>query len=197
MFLVPSTRVSSGSLSTSSVFRKSPLEVGKEKSAKAWSRVFEPRFLRATPTPAPSLRESSYPCHHGPVKIVLACLVTALVTAGGTEAAHRLITSKDIKNGTIRPVDLSASVRRPDRVKIRAFASFSYLETQPKTVTALCPADTMLLGGGFSTGPESPGQIVVFSSEPTQGLDGWQATGQYRNGNFLNLLNVYALCERS
>ncbi len=132
-----------------------------------------------------------------PVKIALACLATALVTAGGSEAARRLITSKDIKNGTIQRVDLSASVRRAERVKIFTTVIFGYTETAPKTVTALCPTGTLLLGGGFSTGPESQGQVVVFASEPTQGLDGWQATGQYRNGSLFNFLRAYALCERS
>ncbi len=39
--------------------------------------------------------------------------VVALVTAGSTSAAaYKLITSKDIKNGTIQPVDLSAKAKR-------------------------------------------------------------------------------------
>lgn len=41
-------------------------------------------------------------------KTLIACVVTALVVGGGTATASKLITSKDIKNGTIRSADIKA-----------------------------------------------------------------------------------------
>jgi hypothetical protein len=47
------------------------------------------------------------------MKLVVACMCTALLTAGSTAAVtSRLITSRDIKNGTIRLEDLAPAAKR-------------------------------------------------------------------------------------
>src|SRR4051794_39255407 len=39
-------------------------------------------------------------------KTLIACVVVALLAGGGTAVASKLVTSKDIKNGTIQSVDI-------------------------------------------------------------------------------------------
>jgi hypothetical protein len=47
------------------------------------------------------------------MRTAIVVVVVALVTVGSTSAAYKvIITSKDIKNGTIQPIDLSAKAKR-------------------------------------------------------------------------------------
>ena len=132
------------------------------------------------------------------VGILLVALALFLGVTTGAGAAYRLITSKDIKNGTIQPVDLSPSVRQPARIVVNGSVIFSYTSTGPKTAMAYCPRGRVLLGGGFKgVADTASARVVVSESAPTEDKRGWQATGEYVNPNLLATLTAYALCAKS
>jgi hypothetical protein len=65
--------------------------------------------------PVPALGESSTKGRTVVKKIIVACVVTALVVGGGTATAQRLITSGNIKDGTIRSADIrNGAIRHQD-----------------------------------------------------------------------------------
>jgi hypothetical protein len=135
------------------------------------------------------------------MRTIAVALAVAFFTAGGASAAF-VVTSKQIKDGTIQLRDLSPAVRqlgRPtQRVVVREFVAFSYASTGPKSVMAACPLGTVLLGGGFTASADGPpARIIVSESAPTPDLRGWKATGDYVNPNLLAALYVYALCAKS
>jgi hypothetical protein len=123
-------------------------------------------------------------------------LVLAILLSAGSGAAvtKRLITSRDIKNGTIRSVDVSASAR----AELRGFKSVRQVKGpvtelhvgSEATATATCPAGTILVGGGYNTGDRS----IVFSSRPAPSGNAWEATGKYTGSILLDVLYAYALC---
>ena len=50
-------------------------------------------------------------------RVLLACVVTALVVGAGTATAAKLITSSDIKDGTIKGADIKNGTIKHDDVK--------------------------------------------------------------------------------
>jgi hypothetical protein len=131
----------------------------------------------------------------------LAIIVLAVLVSAGSSAAvtSRLITSRDIKNGTIQPIDLSTNTKHSlqgFQTVQRVFGQvlFSNQDPGPKLTTAECPQGSTLVGGGFSSGP---GQTVTVSeSTPDQdGAQQWNAIGKYDGSGQPNpYLFSYALC---
>jgi hypothetical protein len=129
------------------------------------------------------------------MKLIVACLCTALVTAGSTAAVtSRLITSRDIKNGTIRSVDLAASTKAELKGytnvrRVRGPLTELHIGSEA-TATASCPSGSILIGGGYETGDRS----IVFVSRPAASGNAWEATGKFTGSILLDRLYAYALC---
>lgn len=117
------------------------------------------------------------------VAIIAALLLT---TAGGTAGAvaTKAVTSKNIKDGTIKKNDLSKA--------LRTTATSTYFN-EVVTVTSLpgagradCPDGTKVVGGGFDSTSNSP----MVASRPNG--NGWYA----KSTNFNENLSVYAICAK-
>src|SRR5687768_2800470 len=126
-------------------------------------------------------------------------LAVALVTASSTTAAVKLtITSKDIKNGTIQPVDLSGKTKRsmrgargtrgpagppglqgpqglPGPQGIQAITRVAVSTPVPplsfRILVASCPSGQRVISGGVFFVDE------IWQSEPTSSGSGWTVTG--------------------
>jgi len=131
----------------------------------------------------------------------LAIIVLAVLVSAGSSAAvtSKLITSKNIKNGTIQPIDLSArtkqSFRTPPGFKTvqRVTEESPFSSGLPKTVTATCPAGSILVGGGFMSFPDN--HVLVSDSAPDAGgAEAWKVTGTWDGQTLLADLRSYALC---
>jgi hypothetical protein len=143
------------------------------------------------------------------------CAIVVVLSVTSTAAATRaLVTSKDIKNGTIQTVDLSAAAKKALKGKRglqgpagaqgvpgeRGPAGFTSVTTATDlttlspdsggVVSATCSVGK-LIGGGFdSTSPN----VGVYQSSPTGNGNSWQVSG-YNFGTTDNeVLRVYALC---
>jgi hypothetical protein len=134
------------------------------------------------------------------MRTIAVVLAVALVTAGSSAAAF-VVTSKNIKNGTIQPIDLSAKTKRSlggfqTVERVRELVAFSYASPGPKSATATCPSGTVLTGGGFVSNPNGVSQdhVVVSESAPVDGAEAWRVTGRYVGGGPVALLDGYALC---
>jgi hypothetical protein len=129
------------------------------------------------------------------------CSILAALTIASASTAAFVVTSKNIKNGTIQPIDLSAKTKRSLRgfqtvERLRGFVAFSYASPGPKTATVTCPPGTILTGGGFQSDPNGLNQdhVVVSESGPVEGAEAWRVTGRYAGGGLVAILNGYALC---
>lgn len=109
-------------------------------------------------------------------------LVGAIVLSGTSGAvAQKLITSHDIKNGTIRSKDLSpALLKRIDRDR-DTLQGLSYVERTysisagNQSLTADCPDGLYAFAGGAQLfRPNSSDSRVVYTN-PTPGWTGWVA----------------------
>jgi hypothetical protein len=132
----------------------------------------------------------------GTLRIIVVALVVALITAGSSTAAF-VVTSKNIKNGTIRMVDLSPAVKQairatPEPPKPQVIMEFK-IGGGDREVTAHCPAGTQLIGGGFDT---THGTVVLISQPDPSGANNWHVRAEGSNG-FLDLLRAYALCVQN
>lgn len=115
--------------------------------------------------------------------IAAAAALVVISTAGGATAGT-LITSKDIKNGTIKPADLT----KPLRAQATSPTGFTTVtrvtSTTADTTAATCPADTTLIGGGGASTTNS----AITASYPDGNT--WHATP----ANFPEQFTTYALC---
>lgn len=136
-------------------------------------------------------------------------IVAALTIASTSTAGYLVVTSKNIKNGTIQPIDLSAKAKRVMRGTRgpigppgeRGPAGFSNLvSTDASTlvgsntsagVTALCSTGYKAVGGGFYA---SSSDVSVYISTPSN--NGWLVRG-FNSGTFSASLFAYALCASS
>jgi hypothetical protein len=151
------------------------------------------------------------------VRTVLIVAATVLLTAGTTQAVNRLVTSRDIKNGTIQPVDLSPKAKRvlkgngrigppgpqgPQGLQgERGPAGFSSVLTSSSgtilgpnsggTATASCYSGRPVGGGFYASSPN----VGVYVSYPTTG--GWQVRGFNYGSTFSEILSAYVLCASS
>lgn len=130
--------------------------------------------------------------------IIIAAVV--LATASSTGAALSLvITSKDIKNGTIRRVDLSGDVRnaltrqpRPS-LRVQRVNEGGAVGSVPRTIDVACPPGTRLTGGGFSRS-DVDGPVDILASHPHSALEAWEVTAVLRGGGIFGGFTAYALC---
>ena len=152
--------------------------------------------------------------------VTLIAIVAVLAMASGAAAARVLITSKDIKNGTIRPVDLSAAAKKTMRGKqgirgargargptgIRGFQGTpgppGFTDVLPNdnlgsisanasgTVSAVCIGGYKAVGGGFEA---TDPNLSVYSSKPSASGFGWDVSAR-NSGNDPAALWAYVLC---
>lgn len=146
--------------------------------------------------------------------LILCAIVAVLSIASSAAATRALITSKDIKNGTIQPVDLSPAAKKALKgnrglqgpmgpqglVGERGPAGFtgvatvtdiiSLLPQSEGTVTATC-SNFKLIGGGFdSTSPN----VGVYQSSPSANGSSWQVRGYNFGTTDSEVLRAYAIC---
>jgi len=156
---------------------------------------------------------------------LIAAIVAAVIAAASGTAATMVITSKNIKNGTIQTVDISAKAQRalrgnegpagpagpagvagptgpagpaggtgpagptgadgpqgPQGLQGNAGKSVNYSNAYSEFVAvppgsfrfanAICPAGTLLVGGGHATDRVSLAKLVPTNSHPTTMADG-------------------------
>ena len=138
-----------------------------------------------------------------------------LLGAGGATAAS-LITSKNIKNGTIKMADISSSAKKalkgnrgpqgpqgpggaqgiqgvaggfdPAKVTYVTGPTRSFAPGEIEFVTATCPAGTKLLGGGYFS------NIMHVAASKTYG-DGQTWSVMINNDNSFSIdANAHAIC---
>lgn len=128
------------------------------------------------------------------MRTIVVALAVALVTAGSATAAF-VVTSKNIKNGTIQLVDMSAAAKTNLRGPPRSPAGFTTV-TQvlagaqvngSGSVTAQCPAGTKVTGGGFDVGSNG----TATSSLPNVASGTWQVYARTTGPGFVR---AFALC---
>ncbi len=150
------------------------------------------------------------------MRIIVVGLAIALFTASGATAAF-VVTSANIKNGTIQPVDLSAKTKRVMRGSRGQIGPTGPQGAQGErgpqgspggvqnveqvlspvvqisdglegSATATCPTGMRLTGGGFWA---SHPTLAAYISQPWG--QGWKATA-FNFGDTLHDLRAYALC---
>jgi len=125
-------------------------------------------------------------------RTLIACVVAAFFIAGGTATASKLITGKDIKNGSIKLADLSAGTKSALKGKTgprgpqgpAGPSSIGQLTTvaSPEVpfgteivtaATAYCPSGQRVVsGGGVSISDQE-----IAATMPTAGRTGWFVIG--------------------
>jgi hypothetical protein len=151
---------------------------------------------------------------------ILLAMVAVLSMASGAAATRVLITSKDIENGTIRPVDLSAAAKRTMRGKqgIRGLRGIQGpigprgLQGNPGppgfsgvlpndnvgaispnssgTVTAACISGYKAVGGGFEA---TDPNLTVYASKASASGFGWDVSAR-NSGSSSVALWAHVLC---
>ena len=145
--------------------------------------------------------------------VAVAALCVALVGAGGATAAS-FVTSKDIKNGTIKMVDISASAKHalkgntgrqgtqgvqgpaggfdPAKVTYVEGAAVTAFPGEAAVSAAYCPAGTKAISGGYYFAYANDG-ITVEMSQPLADGTGWIA-GFANSGSIEGDATAYAVC---
>ena len=129
-------------------------------------------------------------------------LVVALVSAGSATAAF-VVTSKNIKNGTIQLVDISPKAKKalrgmrgPQGIQaITEVHSPEYVVRPGKKVfaSATCPRRQRPIAGGFQVSASTPGSgPAVVLSKRIRG--GWGVAAQDSGGEPGGLI-AYAYCS--
>jgi hypothetical protein len=136
---------------------------------------------------------------------LIAAVVAAVVAAASSTAATIVVTSKNIKNGTIQTVDISAGAKRalkgargprgfpgargsqgaqgpagPQGLQgIQRLVAASATKTIPPEVTdnvvATCPAGMAAVGGGFNLVPAGSGGTPTVTSSAST-TTGWSVS---------------------
>jgi len=152
--------------------------------------------------------------------LILLAIVAVLSTASGAAATRVLITSKDIKNGTIRPIDLSAAAKRTIRGKqgirgargiqgpigprglqgnqgLPGFTDVLFNDNvgpvapnSDGTVSAVCISGYKAVGGGFQS---TDPNVLVYASKPSASGFGWDVSAR-NSGSSSHALWAYVLC---
>lgn len=142
------------------------------------------------------------------VKAILLLSIGALLGGGGAYAGQ-VITSSQIKNGTIQLADLSPSVRSILRISgpqgepgtdgaqgtqglpgAPGASGISGLEIVKSGVgtasaTATCPAGKLAIGGGFSIGASA-----AAASYPSADMQSWNVV----SATLATIVQAYAVC---
>ena len=152
--------------------------------------------------------------------VILLATIAVLSMASGATATRVLITSQDIKNGTIRPVDLSAPAKRTMRGK-QGFRGRRGIQgpigprgpqgnpgppgftgvlpndnvgaispDSSGTVTAACITGYKAVGGGFEAADPN---LTVYASKPSASGFGWDVSAR-NSGSSSVALWAYVLC---
>ena len=152
--------------------------------------------------------------------VILLAIVAVLSMASGAAATRALITSKDIENGTIRPIDLSAAAKRTMRGKRGSRgARGTRGPTGPRgfqgnqgpsgftdvlfndnvgpvspdssaTVSAACISGYKAVGGGFESADPN---VSVYASKPSASGFGWDVSARNSGASAASLW-AYVLC---
>jgi hypothetical protein len=147
------------------------------------------------------------------VKSILIAGVVAALVAASTATAALVVTSANIKNGTIKMVDISAGAKRalkgsrgprgahgpqgipgpqgPQGIQrlVRVEASDSVAPEQVRTVVANCPAGMIAVSGGFSY--TADGSVVATYPVAT----GWSVSIDTSGGAFGGSFTAIVLCS--
>jgi hypothetical protein len=147
------------------------------------------------------------------VKSILIAGVVAALVAASTATAALVVTSANIKNGTIKMVDISAGAKRalkgnrglrgaqgpqgnpgpqgPQGIQrlIRVEASDSVAPEQIKTVVANCPTGMLAVSGGYSYSAD--GSVFVNNSVAT----GWWVSIDTSGGAFGGSFTAIVHCS--
>lgn len=121
-------------------------------------------------------------------RTLIACTIVALVAGGGTAVAASKITSRDIKNGTIKMSDLSRTAKNGLKGKrgLRGFTgpagpqgpagvsgvlgaqvvevAMTIFPGEVNGPQAFCPAGKVVIGTGYFAGIAHPGFVKVFGN---------------------------------
>jgi hypothetical protein len=129
-------------------------------------------------------------------------LVVALITAGGATAAF-VVTSKNIKDGTIQLVDISSKAKKALRGQrglqgpqgIQAITEVRSLQTvipagQPGSAEATCPAGQQPISGGFIGVQWAP--VIASSALPAR--RSWEVAA-WNTGTVTAPLTAIAYCS--
>lgn len=152
--------------------------------------------------------------------LILLAVVAVLSMASGAAATRTLITSKDIENGTIRPVDLSPAAKRTMRGArgIRGprgvqgpigprglqgnqgpsgFTDVLFNDNvgaivpgSSGTVSAVCLSGYKAVGGGFEAQDTS---VAIYASKPSASGFGWDVSAR-NSGASPAAVWAYVLC---
>jgi hypothetical protein len=147
------------------------------------------------------------------VKSILTAGVIAALIVASTATAALVVTSANIKNGTIKMVDISAGAKRalkanrgprgapgpqgnpgpqgPQGIQrlVRVEASDSVAPEQVKTVVANCPAGMLAVSGGYSY--TADGSVVANYPVAT----GWWVSINTSGGAFGGSFTAIVLCS--
>ena len=147
------------------------------------------------------------------MKSILTAGVIAVLVVASTATAALVVTSANIKNGTIKMVDISAGAKRalkgnrgprgrqgpqgapgpqgPQGIQrlVRVEASDSVAPEQVKTVVANCPAGMLAVSGGY--GYTADGSVFVNSAVAT----GWWVSIDTHGGAFGGSFTAIVHCS--
>jgi hypothetical protein len=133
----------------------------------------------------------------------IAAVVSAIVSAASGTAATILVTSKNIKNGTIQTVDISAKAKKALRGnrgpqgprgidEVTVVGSPGVVPPGPVSSEASCPAGQQPIGGGFRT----TGAMTITTSAPDVSRRLWLVLGT-NSGPGLASLSAVAYCAEN
>jgi hypothetical protein len=131
---------------------------------------------------------------------LIAAVVSAIVSAASSTAATIVVTSKNIKNGTIQTVDISAKAKKTLRGQrgpqgprgideVTVVDRPGVVPTGPVSSEASCPAGQQPIGGGFRT----TGAVTITTSAPDFSRRLWLVLGT-NSGPGLASLSAVAYC---
>lgn len=134
------------------------------------------------------------------MRTIMVALAVALVTASGSTAAF-VVTSKNIKNGTIQLVDISPRAKKALR-GTQAVLEIDVVSSLPPTavppgapagIAVSCPEGQQPISGGFrSVG----GAMSISTSSPTSNSREWIVLGQ-NSGTTTATVMAIAYCARN
>ena len=141
----------------------------------------------------------------GTLRTIAVPVAVALVTAGGSVAAF-VVTSKDIKNGTIQLVDISAKAKKALRgqrgpqgpqgiqtiTEVRSLPPSFISPGASGSAEASCPAGERPISGGFLGTPSGGLTIVNSTVSPSHG--GWLIIAVNESPR-VGLLSAVAYCS--
>jgi hypothetical protein len=134
---------------------------------------------------------------------IIAAIVAAIVAATSATAATILVTSKNIKNGTIQLVDISPKAKKALRGQrgprgrrgideVTVVGSPGVVPPGPVSAEASCPAGQQPIGGGFRT----TGAMTITTSAPDLSRRLWLVLGT-NSGPGLASLSAVAYCAEN